>query len=108
MPSANSVPTLSRAEFDHLEHRGAAGTTVVLAEMDSAVADRWRGETPGGAVVTGPISTTSTVCCACTRSTSPALRVRQPPDPPLFRFTVQIGAVPPLFISVGPAPFVIS
>ncbi|MCC3311427.1 hypothetical protein [Nocardia africana] len=47
MPSANSVPTLSRAEFDRLEHRGAAGTTATLAEMDSAVADRWRGEHAG-------------------------------------------------------------
>ncbi|NKY86552.1 hypothetical protein [Nocardia veterana] len=44
MPSANSVPTLSRAEFDRLEHRGAAGATAILAEMDSAVADRWRRE----------------------------------------------------------------
>jgi len=47
MPSANSVPTLSRTDFDRLEHRGAAGTTAVLDEMDSTVADRWRGEHAG-------------------------------------------------------------
>ncbi|OXR43126.1 hypothetical protein B7C42_05012 [Nocardia cerradoensis] len=47
MPSANSVPTLSRLDFDRLEHRGAAGTAAILDEMDSAVADRWRGEHAG-------------------------------------------------------------
>ncbi|MGW0052593.1 MULTISPECIES: hypothetical protein [Nocardia] len=47
MPSANSVPTVSRPEFDRLEQRGAAGTTRVLDEMGSTVADRWRGEHAG-------------------------------------------------------------
>ncbi|MFF0496421.1 hypothetical protein ACFYU5_08465 [Nocardia aobensis] len=47
MPSANSVLTLSRADFDRLEHRGAAGTTATLVELDSTVAGRWRGEHAG-------------------------------------------------------------
>jgi len=39
------VQTLTRVEFDQLEHRGAAGTTPALAE--ATVLDQWRTDHPG-------------------------------------------------------------
>lgn len=46
MPTSTpTVQSLTRAEFDQLEHRGAAGATPALAE--ATVLDRWRTEHRG-------------------------------------------------------------
>lgn len=42
--STPTVHSLTRDEFERLEHRGYAGAAPVIA--DSAVLDRWRGDHP--------------------------------------------------------------
>ncbi|WP_249645274.1 hypothetical protein [Nocardia sputi] len=42
--STAAVQSLTRGEFERLEHLGYAGTTPAIT--DSAVLDRWRGDHP--------------------------------------------------------------
>lgn len=43
--SSSDTRTLTRADYDRLEHYGYAGPTTALTETD--VVDRWRQDSPG-------------------------------------------------------------
>lgn len=48
MSESTSDPrTLTRADYDRLEHYGYAGPATALTDTDTAVVDRWRQNSPG-------------------------------------------------------------